>query len=199
MTVLLPALLVAVSGCATMDWVRDLIGKKEVEIDQRMDGLSGEIKTTQTNLEETTQLARRASERADAAMTKAVSVDARLTRLWSSWYNQKATDTLEVYFGFDKADLSEGAQTALLSVVKELQDSPALIVRLGGFTDPTGTRDYNYSLAQRRVEAVRQFLVEKGVELSRVQGFSMGPIKDPRVPEERKRRVTITLMADLPS
>jgi outer membrane protein OmpA-like peptidoglycan-associated protein len=193
---LLPAVVMAVTGCATKDWVRDLMGKKEVEIGQRMDGLDGEIKTTQANLSETTQVARGAGERADAAMTKAGSVDGRLTHLWSNRYNQKAVDTLEIYFGFDRADLSDGAQTALLGVVKELQASPTLIVRLGGFTDPIGKRDYNYGLAQRRVEAVRRFLVDKGVELSRVQAIGMGPLEDPKIPEEKKRRVTITLMTD---
>jgi outer membrane protein OmpA-like peptidoglycan-associated protein len=211
LAVLVPIALVAVSGCATKDWVRDLMGKKEVEIGQRMDGLSGEIKTTQgdvkttqANLGETTQVARSASEaargageRADAAMNKAGSVDGRVTRLWANRYNQKAVDTVEVYFAFDKAELSDGAQTALVGVVKELQASPTLIVRLGGFTDPTGKRDYNYVLAQRRVESVRRFLVEKGVELSRVQAIGMGPLEDRGVPEEKKRRVTVTLMTDL--
>jgi outer membrane protein OmpA-like peptidoglycan-associated protein len=204
LAVLVPIALVAVSGCATKDWVRDLMGKKEVEIGQRMDGLSGEIKTTQgdvkttqANLSETTQVARGAGERADAAMGKAGNVDGRLTRLWQNRYNQKAVDTVEIYFGFDKADLSDGAQTALVGVVKELQASPTLIVRLGGFTDPTGKRDYNYLLAQRRVESVRRFLVEKGVELSRVQAIGMGPLEDRGVPEEKKRRVTVTLMTDL--
>jgi outer membrane protein OmpA-like peptidoglycan-associated protein len=211
LAVLVPIALVAISGCATKDWVRDLMGKKEVEIGQRMDGLSGEIKTTQgdvkttqANLGETTQVARSASEaargageRADAAMNKAGSVDGRVTRLWANRYNQKAVDTVEVYFGFGKAELTDGAQTALIGVVKELQASPTLIVRLGGFTDPTGNRDYNYSLAQRRVESVRRFLVEKGVELSRVQAIGMGPLEDRGVPEEKKRRVTVTLMTDL--
>ena len=210
LAVLVPIALVAVSGCATKDWVRDLMGKKEVEIGQRMDGLSGEIKTTQgdvkttqANLGETTQVARSASEaargageRADAAMNKAGSVDGRVTRLWANRYNQKAVDTVEVYFGFGKAELTDGAQTALVGVVKELQASPTLIVRLGGFTDPTGKRDYNYLLAQRRVESVRRFLVEKGVELSRVQAIGMGPLEDRGVPEEKKRRVTVTLMTD---
>ena len=193
---LLPAVVVAVTGCATKDWVRDLMGKKEVEIGQRMDGLGGEIKTTQANLGETTQIARGSGERADAALTRAGNVDGRLTRLWSNRYNQKAVDTVEVYFGFDRADLSDGAETALLGIIKELQASPTLIVRLGGFTDPTGARDYNYGLAQRRVEAVRRFLVDKGVELSRVQAIGMGPLEDPNIPEEKKRRVTITLMTD---
>jgi outer membrane protein OmpA-like peptidoglycan-associated protein len=208
--VLLPAVLVIVSGCATKDWVRDLMGKKEVEIGERMDGLGNQIRTTEANLGETTQLARgageranaageranAAGERANAAMNRAGDVDSRLTRIWSTRYNQKAVDTVEVYFGFDKADLSDGAQTALLGLVKELQASPTLVVRLGGFTDPKGARDYNYGLAQRRVEAVRRFLVNQGVDLSRVQAIGMGPLDDPSIPESKKRRVTVTLMTD---
>lgn len=202
--VLLPVVLIAASGCATKDWVRDLMGKKQVEIDQSVDQkvdnvntqLNTQIKTVETSLGETTQLARGAGERADAAMAKAGGVDTRLTRIWSNRYNQKAVDTVEVYFGFDQADLSDGAQTALLGVVKELEASPTLVVRLGGFTDPKGTRTYNYVLAQRRVEAVRRFLAEKGVQLARVQAIGMGSLDDPGMPDDKKRRVTVTLMID---
>jgi len=201
--VLLPAVLMVVSGCATRDWVRDLMGKKEVEIGERMDGLGNQIKTTDSNLGETTKLARGAGERADGAlakaddaMSKAGGVDSRLTRIWSNRYNHKIVDTVEVYFGFDQADLSDGAQTALLGVVKELEASPTLVVKLGGFTDPKGTKSYNYALAQRRVEAVRRFFADKGVQLSRVQAIGMGPLDDRGTPDEKKRRVTVTLMVD---
>ena len=201
--VLLPAVFMVVSGCATRDWVRDLVGKKEVEIGERMDGLGNQIKTTDTNLGETTRLARGAGERADGAiskadgaMAKAGGVDSRLTRIWSNRYNQKAVDTVEVYFGFNQADLSDGAQTALLGVLKELEANPTLVVKLGGFTDPKGAKDYNYALAQRRAEAVRRFLADKGVQLSRVQAIGMGPLDDRGTPDEKKRRVTVTLMTD---
>ncbi len=187
---LLPIVLVAVSGCATKDWVRSLLEEKEIEMNQRLDGLGDQIKTTG-------QLARGANEQADAAMNRVESVDGRLTRLWSNRYRQRVVDTVEIYFAVDKADLSEGAQVVLLDVVKELQDSPTLIVRLRGFSDLTGTRDYNYGLAQRRVEAVWRFLEKKGVELSRVQEIRMGPLDDRRTPEDKKRRVTVTLMADM--
>ena len=152
--VLLPAVLMVVSGCASRDWVRDLMGKKEAEIGVRMDGLGNQIKTTDANLGETTKLARGAGERAD------------------------------------------GAQTALVGVVKELEANPTLVVKLDGFTDPKGTKSYNYTLAQRRVEAVRRFLADKGVQLSRVQAIGMGPLDDRGIPDEKKRRVTVTLMVD---
>ena len=205
--VLLPAVFLLASGCATKDWVRDLVGKKQVEADQRVDqkvdgvnakvdGVNSQVKAVEASLGETTQLARGAGERADAAMAKANGVDGRLTRVWSNRYNPKTVDTVEVYFGFDQADLSDGAQTALLGVVKELDASPTLVVRLGGYTDPKGSRAYNYALAQRRVEAVRRFFAEKGVQLSRMQAIGMGMLDDPSMPADKKRRVTVTLMID---
>ena len=198
--VLLPAVLITLSGCATKDWVRDLVRTNQVEtnqrVDEKVDTVSTQVKAVEASLGDTTQLARGANEKADAAMTKANSVDSRLTRVWSNRYNQKAVDTVDIYFGFDQADLSDGAQTALLGVVKELEASPTLVVRLGGFTDSKGSRNYNYTLAQRRVEAVRRFLAEKGVQLSRVQAIGMGSLDDPAVPADKKRRVTVTLMID---
>jgi outer membrane protein OmpA-like peptidoglycan-associated protein len=205
--VLLPAVLMVASGCATKDWVRDLMGKNQAETDQRVDqkvdgvntrvdGVDKQVKAVEASLGDTTQLARGANEKADAAMTKAGNVDSRLTRIWSNRYNQKAVDTVDIYFGFNQADLSDGAQTALLGVVKELDASPTLVVRLGGFTDSKGSKNHNYLLAQRRVESVRRFLAEKGVQLSRVQAIGMGTLDDPAVPEDKKRRVTVTLMVD---
>src|ERR1700687_209945 len=99
--VALPVVLMAISGCATRDWVRDLMGKKEVEIGERMDGPGHQIKTNDANLGQTTTLARGAGERADGAMTKADDamakaggVDSRLTRIWSNRYNHRTVDTV---------------------------------------------------------------------------------------------------------
>jgi outer membrane protein OmpA-like peptidoglycan-associated protein len=208
--VLLPVAVLLVSGCATKGFVRDMFAKKDVEVDQRfvkvegqVEGVNTEVKGVTTQVKslegavaEARSRADSAMTKADSAMTKAEGVDTRLTRLWSNRYNQKTADTLEVYFGFDKAELTDGAQTALAGVVKELQGNPTLIVELGGFTDPKGTVDYNYGLSQRRVEAVRRFLVEKGIPLTRVHAVGLGPITAKETPDEKKRRVTVKMLVD---
>jgi outer membrane protein OmpA-like peptidoglycan-associated protein len=208
--ILLPVAVLLVSGCATKGFVRDMFAKKDVEIDQRfvkvegqvegvntkVEGVNTEVKGVTTQVKSLEGAVAEARNRADAAMTKAEGVDTRLTRLWSNRFNQKTADTLEVYFGFDKAELTDGAQTALLGVVKELEGNPTLVVELGGYTDPKGTVDYNYGLSQRRVEAVRRFLVEKGVQLSRVHAVGLGPIAAKETPDEKKRRVTVKMMVD---
>jgi outer membrane protein OmpA-like peptidoglycan-associated protein len=193
--------LVLVTGCATRDWVRDLVGKKEVDFDQRIgeqskrvDGMGSRLTTAETGLGQTGEVARAARERADAAHVRAEDVNTRLSRLWSSRHKRDLVETLQVQFAFDKWDLNDAAQTSIASLVKELYQNPRLMVDLEGYADPVGTYDYNVALSQRRVEAVRRFLVEKGIELPRIHSVGLGPIADRALPDEKKRRVTLRLM-----
>ena len=206
--ILLPAAFFAVAGCATKDWVKELVGKKEVEVDrrftgvekrasddaQRIEGMGFRLKTVETGLDETGGLARGARDRADAAYTKADEVGSRLSRLWNNRHKRDPVETLEVRFAFDRWDLNDGAQTALASLVKELRENPRLTVDLEGYADPVGTYDYNVALSQRRVEAVRRFLVERGIELPRIHSVGLGPITAGGPPDEKKRRVTLRVM-----
>lgn len=205
--VLLTAIVCLASACATRSWVRQAMGEQETEIGQRInlvegrvseesqrvgqriEGVDSRVNTVESSVSAAGDLAR-------GARVKADEVDGRLTRVWGNRYNQRVADTFEVTFGFDRADLGDSAQTVLASVLKELQANPSLTVELMGYTDPKGTRDYNYQLSQRRAEAVRRFLVENGVQLSRVRLVGLGPIMDPAAPAEKKRRVTVRLTVD---
>lgn len=203
MGIVLPAVLLLASGCATRDWVRDLFTKQQAEVDQRFGQVEGRVTESNQRIEGVSAQVKGVEGavgdvrgRADAAFGKAEGVDQRLTRLWTNRHNPKVVESMDVYFGFDLSDLSDGAQTALLGLVKELKANPGLTVALEGYTDPQGAREYNYQLSRRRVEAVRRFLAEKGVQLSRVQSIGLGPIADRGQPEEKKRRVTVTLLVD---
>jgi len=206
--IVLPAVLVLVSGCATKKWVTEFVGKKEIEIDQRIggvdkkladetqrvDGVDSRLKTTEGTLTQTSEVARGARERADGAFTKADETNSRLTRLWSNRNVRNLVETHQVKFGFDKWDLNDGAQTALLSIIKEMKENPLLTVDLEGYADPVGGYPYNVGLSQRRVESVRRFMVEKGVELPRIHLVGLGPIMEKGTPNDQKRRVTVRLM-----
>jgi peptidoglycan-associated lipoprotein len=77
--------------------------------------------------------------------------------------------------------------------VKELKANPALSVELAGSTDPTGSKDYNVALSQRRVESVRRFLIQQGAELPRIHSVGLGPLgKGEEV--AKQRRVTVKMM-----
>jgi outer membrane protein OmpA-like peptidoglycan-associated protein len=163
---------------------------------QKTDGMGVRVGTLETSITSTSEAARGARERADAAMAKAEAVDSRLTKLWSNRYNGKVVETVNVQFGFNRSELDDGAQTTLLGLVKEMQANPGLTVELAGYTDMKGARDYNYNLSQRRVESVRRFLVERGVQIGRIQAVGLGALNDPATPEAQKRRVAAKLMID---
>ena len=103
-------------------------------------------------------------------------------------------------YRFDKAELDDRGQTALLDVAKQLQENPNLSVELEGYTDNVGNLPYNVQLSQRRSEAVRRFLVEKGVEMNRINSIGLGDIKpsaDNTTPKgrEQNRRVMVRFYA----
>jgi outer membrane protein OmpA-like peptidoglycan-associated protein len=217
---------IALSGCATKNWVNEMMGKKELQIgervgrvdarvgetaqkvdtvegrltsetsrlDSQLTGVDGRVREVDGRVKESAETAKRAHGRADEAYTRADDVNGRLTRLWAGRHKRDLVETLHVQFAFDRADLSDGAQTALLGVIKELKDNPQLTVDLEGFTDSKGTRDYNIGLSQRRVEAVRRFLIERGADLSRLYSVGLGPLNGGKEEAAKQRRVNVKLM-----
>jgi len=209
--VVLPAALLLVSGCATKKWVTEYIGKEKVDInsgvdskmtaesqrvDQKVDGVDTRLKSAEGTLTQTSETAKGAKDRADNAYTKADETNSRLTRLWSNRNTRSQAETYQVLFGFDKWDLNDGAQTTLVSIIKEMKENPNLTVDLQGYADPVGTYPYNVGLSQRRVESVRRFLVEKGIELPRINLIGLGPIAEKGTPNAEKRKVTVRLMVN---
>jgi outer membrane protein OmpA-like peptidoglycan-associated protein len=206
-SVLLVVVALVTSACATKGWVNELMGQKGAQIDllyARTDATLTEVgdgarvakeraDAAYTRAETAHERADGAFGRADAAFGRADEVNGRVTRLWNSRYKRDLVDTLQVQFAFDRADLSDGAQTALLQVTKELKENPLLTVDLEGYTDPTGPRDYNVGLSQRRVESVRRFLVGNGADLSRINSVGLGPLQGTEKPA-LQRRVTVRLM-----
>ena len=195
----------------------DQVGSETQRVNKRVDSVEGRanqafqkaestgvrLGAVESSVTSASEAARGARERADAAMTKAEGVSGGLTKLRSNLdstklnrHSTRTVETVNVQFGFDRADLDDGAQTTLLGLVKDLQANPNLIIELVGYTDMKGARDYNYNLSQRRVDAVRRFLVERGVQTSRIQAVGLGALGDRAVPEAQKRRVSARLMIE---
>jgi len=180
----------------TVDRRIDTVEGRVSQEAQKTDGMGVRVGTLETSITSTSEAARGAQERADAAMAKAEGVDSRLTKLWNNRFNAKVVETVNVQFGFNRSELDDGAQTTLLGLVKEMQANPGLTVELAGYTDTKGARDYNYNLSHRRVESVRRFLVERGVQIGRIQAVGLGALSDRATPEAQKRRVAAKLMID---
>jgi outer membrane protein OmpA-like peptidoglycan-associated protein len=206
-------------GCATKGFVREQLQQSETKTSSDLSrveaGLNQERERVNSvglqvneargvaedgvrRADRATGMAEQAGGRAAEAASKADTTDQRLTRLWKNRLARLPVETVLVRFGFDRADLDDRAQTALLEVLKQLRDNPSLVVDLEGYTDATGDSGYNVQLSQRRVEAVRRFLVEKGVELHRLNSIGLGsvrPLADnkTKMGRDQNRRVAIRL------
>ena len=83
----------------------------------------------------------------------------------------------EVYFPFNSAALDHLDKGILDESARCLKKDEALKVRIEGNADERGSSDYNYTLGEKRAEAARAYLGEKGVESSRVIIVSFGKDK----------------------
>ena len=79
-----------------------------------------------------------------------------------------------VNFDHDKATLKSSAMATLDDVAAALGKQPDVRYELRGYTDSSGSDNYNQSLSERRAASVRDYLVKKGAstdQLRSVNGF----------------------------
>lgn len=77
------------------------------------------------------------------------------------------------YFAFDSSYLNKASQKVLDAKVKELKDSKGKIT-VEGHCDERGSESYNKLLGKRRANAVKRYLVKKGIKSSRIETVSYG-------------------------
>ncbi|MEQ6121328.1 OmpA family protein [Reichenbachiella sp. MALMAid0571] len=98
-----------------------------------------------------------------------------------------------------RAVISQSSYKELDEFAAWLQDHPDVKFRLDGHTDFQGNAEANMALSQERVNAVRDYLIKKGVKGSRVKTKAFGgsqPISRERTDEAKKanRRVEVTML-----
>jgi OmpA-OmpF porin, OOP family len=104
--------------------------------------------------------------------------------------------SLHIQFDFNSAQVHADSQQALRNLAQALQ-SPALLsahFAIEGHTDAKGRADYNQKLSQLRAQAVRDFLVQLGVDGARLQASGKGASElanpqDPFAAENRRVRI----------
>ncbi len=90
--------------------------------------------------------------------------------------DEQTTLVLEgVTFATGSATLTQNAQTILDRVAQSLNGNPDVRVEIGGHTDATGSRTLNINLSQSRADAVRTYLVQRGVAMNRLATRGYGP------------------------
>lgn len=81
----------------------------------------------------------------------------------------------DVLFDLNKATLRPGARLRLAKVAGIILAYPDLRLEVDGFTDSTGSPEYNQALSEKRAQAVRDFLVSQGVSAGNVSTQGFGP------------------------
>jgi OOP family OmpA-OmpF porin len=97
--------------------------------------------------------------------------------------NPGGGDTLILYFGFDEELLTPRTERQLGIVSLLLQTDGNKKLHISGHTDALGSENYNQSLSQERAVAVRDFLVESGVDQAQIVTEALGQSK-PRRPNQ---------------
>ena len=87
---------------------------------------------------------------------------------------QKTFTFQDVHFDFDKYNLKPEAVKILDDAVTTLRENPDLRVTIEGHCDSIGTAEYNLALGERRANAARDYLVNRGISASRMDTVSYG-------------------------
>ena len=112
---------------------------------------------------------------------------------------QKITYAADAFFDFDKSVLKPEGRAKLDDLVGKIQGINLEVIIAVGHTDSVGSDAYNQRLSVRRAEAVKAYLVTKGIERNRVYTEGKGekqPVADTRTAEGRakNRRVEIEVV-----
>ena len=108
---------------------------------------------------------------AEQARLEAERLEAERARL-EALINQIMSE--DVYFDFDRSELTEKAKELLAQVGELLIKETRFTLTIEGHTDARGTEDYNFTLGAKRAMKVKEFLIAYGIDGARMESVSYG-------------------------
>jgi outer membrane protein OmpA-like peptidoglycan-associated protein len=134
-----------------------------------LEAREAEISLAQQQTEAQRAAAEKAMGDVTTAQERAAKLEQEIAELQAVKADRGLVMTLgEVVFDVNKADLKPGGIATVDKLAAFMKEYPNRRVMIEGFTDSTGTPEYNKGLSERRALAVRNALLDKGVESNRV-------------------------------
>lgn len=136
---------------------------------------------------------------AEAALARAQQLSEQVNELEAELTRRGLVLTLgDVLFDSGQATLKPGANRTIGALVTFLNENPERNVLIEGFTDSVGSDELNLGLSQRRADAVRTALVERGIAGTRIRTRGFGesyPVasNDTAAGRQQNRRVEIVI------
>jgi outer membrane protein OmpA-like peptidoglycan-associated protein len=106
-----------------------------------------------------------------------------------------ATFKSDVFFDLNSAIVKTGGLSELDRVANVLKQYPQTMIRVEGHTDQTGSEQYNQQLSERRANAVKNALTQKGIDSTRITAVGMGECCPVSSDNAANRRVSMVLTA----
>lgn len=212
-------------GCASKKYVRNTTAPIQAKVDQVGEQTSQNSTQIQDTRNQVTQVDQRAQSGISAAQERAATADQHageamtranqagqtadqavqgvntlrsdLKNVVSNLDDYKLQTTTVVPFKFNSYILSKDAQAELDKLVDEVKGDRRFFIAVEGYTDSTGSKQYNEELSRRRADAVVNYLVAKhDVPIYRIHMIGLGkdkPVDDARTRAARakNRRVEV--------
>jgi len=107
-----------------------------------------------------------------------------------------------IYFNFDKASFKQESYDELNKLENMMAQNPGMEIEISGHTDNIGSQAYNKKLSQLRANAVKDYLVNKGIDARRIKSVGYGEERplasndDEREGRELNRRVEFQVISE---
>ncbi len=210
-----------IAGCATKNYVKQTVqpvDKKIEEVDQAskqrdtqqvadINKTNQQMDEDEKKLDATTEVARTADTESKGAVAKSNQNAKDISDLRNVIANiddYKPGNTTVVHFGINKDTLSKEEQAKLDDVASQVGSTQRYFITVEGFTDQTGTKEYNAQLSRRRADQVISYLVgTHNIPVYRIHTVGLGEQKlidegKGRKAREASRRVEITVYTAKP-
>lgn len=220
--------MMALSGCATRKYVRTQVGTEVAKVDTRVTETNTKVteageridavdRRAQQGITAADQKATQAGQAASAADQKATNAQrtADTANTGVQTANNRITavenrfNTIDTYtpgppttimFKNNSSTLSDDAKRTLDGIAGQVASlNNGYAIEIQGFTDSRGSENYNFTLSERRAEAVKRYLVGKNVQLHRITIVGLGeenPVAENKTAKgrEQNRRVDVRVL-----